>query len=146
MRRMDTEIAAVQAMATGNARSQKGNVLIEFALILPVFLALLFGMITFSMALYNKTVLTMATREGARAGAKYVSGTNTDDTRKSNASTAALNACGGLISFGADVTPTITSSISNNILKVTCNFPYTGLYIFSNSIQISAQSSMNLEK
>ena len=146
MNTMRTDIDAPQGQATQHARAQKGNVLIEFALILPVFLALLFGMIFFSVALYDKTVLTMATREGARAGAKYVAGTNSDDTRKSNARTAASNACGGLISFGDAVHPEINAIISNNILNVTGSFPYTGLYIFSSSIQISAQSSMNLEK
>ena len=72
MTTMRARSAMHQAKTTKHAQSQKGSVLVEFALILPLFLTLLFGVVTFSIALYDKTVLTMATREGARAGAKYV--------------------------------------------------------------------------
>ncbi len=54
---------ALRAPAREHTRSQKGSVLVEFAFILPVLLMLLFGVVYFSVALYNKTVLTMATRK-----------------------------------------------------------------------------------
>ena len=144
---MRTDIAMLQAPPTERAQSQKGSMLVEFALILPVFLLLLFGVITFSVALYDKTVLTMATREGARAGAKYVAN-RTNASTKSNATTAVTNACqNNLISFGTAMTPTITFNadpISDNQLTVSANVNYTGLYVFS-GFSISAQTSMRLE-
>lgn len=51
------------------ARSgQGGAAVVEFALILPILLGLLIGGIDLSLALYDKTVITNASREGARAG------------------------------------------------------------------------------
>ena len=49
-------------------RSQHGAAVVEFALILPILLGLLIGGIDLSLALYDKTVITNASREGARAG------------------------------------------------------------------------------
>jgi Flp pilus assembly protein TadG len=145
MTNMRTHVAMHQAPTTGQAQSQKGNVLIEFALILPVFLALLFGVISFSVALYNKTVLTMATREGARAGAKYVAN-RTNATIAGSATAAALQVCqNNLISFGPGMTCNVpTPTIQNNILTVSANGNYTGLFTFS-GLLISAQTSMRLE-
>lgn len=40
----------------------------EFALLLPVFLMILFGIIEFGMIMYGREVVTNAAREGARAG------------------------------------------------------------------------------
>lgn len=47
---------------------QRGAAVVEFALILPILLALLVGGIDASLALYDKAVITNASREGARAG------------------------------------------------------------------------------
>ena len=49
-------------------KSQAGSELIEFAFVLPLLLILVFGIIDFSLALYDKAVITNAAREGARAG------------------------------------------------------------------------------
>ena len=46
-----------------------GQALVEFALILPVFLLLLFGLIDVGRYVYMNTVLSQAAREGARLGA-----------------------------------------------------------------------------
>ena len=147
MTTMRADIAMLQAPTTERTQSQKGSVVVEFAFVLPVFLLLLFGVITFSIALYNKTVLTMATREGARAGAKYVAN-RTNAITISNATTAVTYACGNnLVSFGAAMTPTVTTNsdpITDKILTVTANVNYTGLSIFPN-LSISAQTSMRLE-
>ena len=47
---------------------QRGSAVVEFALILPILLLLLVGTIDASLALYDKAVITNASREGARAG------------------------------------------------------------------------------
>jgi hypothetical protein len=48
--------------------NNKGTSVIEFVIILPLLLALLFGIVEFSIILYDKSVITNASREGARAG------------------------------------------------------------------------------
>ena len=147
MTTLRTDFAMLPGPKAEHAQAQKGNVLVEFALILPVFLLLIFGMVTFSIALYDKTVLTMATREGARAGAKYVA-TRTNTSTKNSATTAFTNACqNNLITFGSAMTPTITFNadpIADQQLTISATVNYTGLYIFQ-PLSISAQSSMRLE-
>lgn len=48
--------------------NERGAVAAEFALLLPVFLLILFGIIEFGMLMYGREVVTNAAREGARAG------------------------------------------------------------------------------
>ena len=52
-------------------KDQNGGALIEFAIVLPIILLLLGGIIDFGILFYNKQVLTNASREGARAGIVY---------------------------------------------------------------------------
>ena len=49
------------------ARSESGQAVVEFALVAPVFLLLLFGMIEFARALNAYLVLSNVAREGARS-------------------------------------------------------------------------------
>jgi len=49
-------------------RNERGAVAAEFALLLPVLLTLLFGIMEFGFIMYGREVVTNATREGARAG------------------------------------------------------------------------------
>ena len=48
--------------------SQNGAATVEFAIVLPLLVILVFGIIDFGLLLYNKQVITNASREGARAG------------------------------------------------------------------------------
>jgi Flp pilus assembly protein TadG len=49
-------------------RSESGASAVEFALLLPVLMLILFGIIEFGLALYQQAILTNASREGARLG------------------------------------------------------------------------------
>lgn len=55
----------------GRWKDTRGAAIIEFALVLPLFLVLLFGLVEFSLVLYYKGLITHASREGARRGAVY---------------------------------------------------------------------------
>jgi len=48
--------------------SQRGGSMVEFALILPLLIIILFGIIEFGIIMYDKAIVTNASREGARAG------------------------------------------------------------------------------
>ena len=52
-------------------RGERGVVAVEFALILPVFLLLVFGIADFGHAWYMQQTVTNASREGARYGTRY---------------------------------------------------------------------------
>ncbi len=53
--------------------SEKGVSALEFALVLPLLLILTFGIIEFGILLFDKAVITNASREGARFGIVYSS-------------------------------------------------------------------------
>ena len=50
-------------------REEAGQSLVEFAMILPVFLLLLFALVDFGRGFYSWMIVTNAAREGARAAA-----------------------------------------------------------------------------
>ena len=81
-------------------REQRGWAAVEFAIVLPVLVSLLFGSIEFSLLLYNQQIITNASREGARFGILM------DTPRKSEDQIRATveNYCAGLlVSFGDDI-------------------------------------------
>lgn len=87
---------------------QKGVAAVEFAIILLPLVLLIFGAIEFTTALYDKAVITNASREGARAGIVY------DDPRRSNSDIvdAVSRYCSdNMISLGGD------SDISTQIIR-----------------------------
>jgi Flp pilus assembly protein TadG len=59
--------------------NEQGAVLVEAALILPVLLLLLFGILEWGMAFKNAMSVTSATRAGARAGVAMPRNTDYDD-------------------------------------------------------------------
>ncbi len=50
-------------------KNQSGSAAVEFALVLPLLLLILFGTIEFGILMYDQSVITNAAREGARWGA-----------------------------------------------------------------------------
>jgi len=61
-------------------RPQGGQGLVEFAMLVPVFLLILLGMLEFGFAFNHNMTLEYATREGARAGAAMADGSQKDTT------------------------------------------------------------------
>lgn len=103
--------------------TERGATLVEFALLLPIFAMLLFGMITVGLALNEKQEMTHATREGARyaatvpAGQTFASGTWAQNVRdliidRSAGTLAAADVCVSLVegSPGTVVSPAATYS------------------------------------
>lgn len=58
-------------------RSQRGQGLVEFVIVMPVFLVLLAGMLEFGLAFSDRLTLGNATREGARIAAGLATGSDT---------------------------------------------------------------------
>jgi Flp pilus assembly protein TadG len=52
-------------------QTSSGAAAVEFALVLPLFLVLMFGVVEFGLIMYAKGIITQASREGARFGAAY---------------------------------------------------------------------------
>ena len=49
-------------------KKQKGAQAVEFALVLPFLILIIFAVLDFGMLVYNKAIITNASREGARSG------------------------------------------------------------------------------
>lgn len=61
-------------------KSENGVSAVEFALIAPLLFVLTFGIIEFGILLFDKAVVTNASREGARAAIVYTDVINEDGT------------------------------------------------------------------
>lgn len=119
-----------------NERSQRGAAAVEFAVVLPLLLVLLFGIVEFSILLFDKALLTNASREGARAGIVFATPRVPDATIQAVVNTYCAS---NLISFGNDTLPPATvartGSNSGDILTVTVNYNFRFL-VFSNLITL----------
>lgn len=86
-------------------RRQGGQGLVEFALLVPVFLLILLAMLEFGFAFSHNMTLQYATREGARAGAAAADGSMKDSSCV-NSSTGVLQAFAS-----SDVDPLVIAAV-----------------------------------
>lgn len=92
------------------AARQGGMAVIEMALVLPFFLMLIFGSLSYGVALYNQAVITNASREAARSGVTYRVPAASD----SEIVQTALRYCqDNLITFGHGTDPQVAVSYSS---------------------------------
>jgi len=77
-------------------RNQRGVAMIEFAIVATLLFILLFAIIEFSIILFDKAVITNASREGARRGIVYDPNGTSEEVIK----TAVINSATKLISLG----------------------------------------------
>ncbi len=114
-------------------RSQRGAAAVEFALVLPVLLALLVGMVDMGLMLYDKAVITHASREGARAGIVL------RNPKLSNAAIASIvqqHAQANLISLQSSEPPQVTvlqssPAVYPQPLQVDVSYTFRGLALGS---------------
>ena len=97
-----------------NSPHDRGAAAVEFALLLPVLLLLVFGIIDFGRALNAQVTLTQAAREGARMAAlgepNVVSGTQAAATGLSPVTVIAL-----VMVIGATLLGTALSTLFTNV-------------------------------
>jgi len=130
--------------------NERGVAAAEFALLLPVLLMILFGIIEFGMIMYSRELITNASREGARAGIVQGPPKRTEGEIIAIATTYLA----GTGINTANVTFTVTGEgLANpNTLTVTATYPYSFLipYIptvvgIPNPLTITAQTVMRHE-
>lgn len=135
--------------------NQNGVAAVEFAIIVPLLLVLTFGIIEFGILLFNKAMITNASREGARLGSLYKSPYYTD----AEITTTVKNHLGShLITFDAakpDATVTVTRDGSAGIgtlVSVTVDYPYDFLVIpgfipgIPDEITLQSATTMRVEE
>lgn len=134
-----------------DARRGKGQGLVEFALVVPIFLVLLFGMVEFGRAWMTKNIITGAAREAVRRYAVIPY----DNSVTGEAYQRAVNvlSSAGLDSTRWSISLTIANPPpgDNNVMQadVTYNFPVliVGLIpgLPSNNIPLSTSTTMRKE-
>ncbi|MBW9107716.1 pilus assembly protein [bacterium M00.F.Ca.ET.228.01.1.1] len=144
---------ALAASRRRGPRREAGVAVVEFGLILPLLLLLVFGMVEFSIALYDKAVITNASREAARAGVMY----KVPPLTPAQITTVAQNyASTYLITFGTSTPVSVAVDQSSGTttgqpLKVTLTYSYSGVGLGSivtqlvGSVPITAVTTMNYE-
>ena len=127
------------------ATHSRGQGLVEFALIVPIFVILLFGMIEFGRAWMTKNILTGAAREAVRIYAVIPYDNVVAESRAVNIlSSAGLDSNRWTISIYSD-------PVDNNIMRtdVSYNFPVfiVGLIpgLSTNNILLSTSTTMRRE-
>jgi Flp pilus assembly protein TadG len=131
-------------------RDRKGSQVVEFALILPMLLLVVFGIVDFGLAIFDKAIVTNAAREAARAGVVFAP-TRLTETEIQQV---ALNYCGSnLVTFGSPVAPNVAvvgaGGASGAPLQVTVSYPYTygviGRLVPLPSLTLTSQAVMRME-
>lgn len=124
------------------ARSHKGQSLVEFAMVLPMFLFLLVGIAEFGRAWMTRNVMTGAAREAVRIAA--VQGNASAARARANSILSSAGLSGASVVLNDD-----GAAYGTYAATVTYNFPLTiaGFLpgISGTSIPMSSQTSMRKE-
>ncbi len=99
-----TRRAPRRVLRFGRRDRTRGQAMVEFALVLPIFVLLLCGMLDFGFALFNRMTVINAAREGARAVV-------TVDTTSDAALADVPNAAAGAVASAAG-SLAVTTSVS----------------------------------
>ena len=108
------------------AQTQRGTATVEFGLLLPLLLLIISGIVEFGMALYDKAVITNASRGGARAGIVL----RVPPVSTNEISTRVLNYTGNaLLTLGAASPITVDFPVQTNPehLAVRVSYTFRGL-------------------
>src|ERR1700674_545823 len=147
----------------------RGQALVEFAMVLPVFMVLLVGMLDAGFGLYNKMTIISAAREGARA-AVSIDTTNSASLQSipSVVQAAAINAAaqGGITTANSNIAVTVacvagtghsspcnfgsgpgTAAQQGDAVKVTVTYTYPTLFkfLFGAGIDMDSITQMVLD-
>lgn len=135
------------------ASDERGVVALEFVLVFPFLMTVLFGIVDTSLLLCDKAVITNASREAARAGVVVrVPQMAASDV----ASVALAYAQNNLVTGGTATTPTVNVDQSagtspGSPLTVTVTYTYEGLVLGSafssltGPVTVNATTVMNYE-
>lgn len=132
--------------------SQRGQELLEFALVGPILLMMLFVIIDLGRAVYYYSALHNAAREGARYGVVHIPqgfGCEGDGDVNNIIAIARQRAIG---LDQAEITVIVSCNADENTISVAMTYsfltatPFTEVALGSSSITLGTQSSMLLER
>lgn len=139
--------------------NEKGASAVEFAIILPLFLIFVFGIIEFGVIMYNKAVVTNASREGARFGVLFAPSVNTDSQIRARVNSylsgglSPIN-LGGTSQFplpddDIDISPSVRTSQDRLTVSVTYQYDFLFLPNFipllPQALSLNGTTTMRME-
>jgi Flp pilus assembly protein TadG len=128
------------------SKNQEGASLVEFAVLAPLFVVLLFALLEFGLSLYTKEVVTNASREGARFGVVYTTPRRTSDeirtkvqeylTKAGFTGTPDVNVTGAQGASGAALTVSVTYPYNFQVLPHFVNTLTGTINLTANTIML----------
>ena len=129
--------------------NQNGVAMVEFAIVLPLLLIIVFGVIEFGVMFYDKAVITNASREGARAGITGLGDPEIKQIVLSYCNVNLINLSNNDFDPAADPYDDISISIDgSNDLTVRLEYSYNlllGSFFGFDDTTISAETVMRME-
>lgn len=124
-------------------KTEKGQAMVEFALVLPVLLVLLCGIIDFGWLYYNQITLNNAAREGARyAVIHYDPATDWKGAAESRMLTSMAGVSSAAAIVSDPVEQQITASVTANPRILT---GFTSTILGKQTLELHASCTMRLE-
>lgn len=145
---------------SATSRRGRGQALVEFALVIPLFLLLLIALFDLGRAVFAYNTLTNAAREGARIAAVNQDMTSIVNRAKNATAIVELDAPNVTVDFwytAEDGTPDTTRPNCDDLVAVNCLVvvkfeatyrpitPLIGNILFGNGVTFTAKSVMNVE-
>jgi Flp pilus assembly protein TadG len=115
-------------------KGERGQSMVEFALIVPLFLLLMFAIVDFGMGFYSWITVTNAAREGARIGA--VGADSATITQK------VKDTAGSLNNSNLTISVSNAQGSSGGTVGVTANYQYQLITPLSSLIHLVSGGSM----
>jgi Flp pilus assembly protein TadG len=122
-------------------KREEGAAAVEFALLLPLLMMILFGIIEFGLVMYNQEVITNASREGARYGIVIGSPRPAVGQIQGVVNTYLTNA--GLDSGNATVSVSGAQGAPGTDLTVSVTYPYNFLVLPNFAVGLGSNLNLN---
>ena len=126
-------------------RGEQGNIAIEFALILPLLLLIVGGIIDFGRAYWFQQTLTWASREGARQGSILNKDNWNLSLVKGKVVDSVKDGCGATITAGDVTVSPETGPAGGTELTVSVTMPFSFMIIPYSINNLTGQTIMRFE-
>lgn len=124
------------AKSKSKLRNEKGVSAVEFALVLPIFVSVIFAIFQFGIAFNNWIAITHAAREGARLAAV---GQYTEQKVRDSAPSVAIQSI-SVSGQGGSIGSPVTVIVTGNVLNI--NIPFAGNW----PVTLKSTAVMRLEQ
>jgi Flp pilus assembly protein TadG len=134
--------------SSARRRRSRGQAMVEFALVFPLFVVLLAGMIDFGVGLYSYMTLINAARDGARLGATACSAgpCSAAVTARVTAASSGMNPSVAVVCVPAPGNPAVNcasgTALGGDSVRVTASYTYNMIWPLAFGTQIPMTSEV----